>query len=102
MKTLNASAKTSIVRPVYDDDGKQPCWYAEVEREENSKDNKWRVGVVHPDGKKDEFSFKFSKVGKGKDSIERAGTGEFGIQVLDKFKEGGEKAVKEWLAQGCP
>lgn len=102
MKTLNSGVKASVVRPIIDYDNKQPCWYANIERGDSPKNHEWKVGVVHPDGKKDEYSFKCSKAGKDKDLLERMCDGNFGIELLSKFRQGGQKAVKEWLNQGCP
>lgn len=103
MKTLNASSNNNTVvrQPVIIED-KDPCWYANVEKGDSVKDNVWKVGVSHPDGTVEEYSFKFTKVGRDKDSLERASSGEFGIKLLDTFKSGGEEAVKKWLKDGCP
>lgn len=102
MKTLNTSdkVKISMVRPAYDEEGKQPCWYVSIEKGSTAKDNKWKVGVVHPTGKKDEYSFKFSRIGKDQKSLDKAASKDFGIKLLDVYKKGGQEAVEQWLKNG--
>lgn len=101
MKTLNSNAKTSVVR-MTEDNEKQPCWYADMDKGDTLKEHRWSVGVVYPDGKKDEYSFKCSKAGKDRSLLERMLSSDFGIRLLHKFRQGGRKAVKQWLDQGCP
>ena len=104
MKTLNASDNTESPEEylIFDDEGKQPCWYANVEKADTQKESEWTVGVVYPNGKKDEYCFKFSKIGRSKKAMEKAESQDFGVKLLETFKSGGQKAVDEWLKNGCP
>lgn len=105
MKTLNTGARitTTSIKPT-PEDGKLPCWYADFEKGEKRKDCVWKVGVKRDGQQKEEFSFKASKAGDIKDDEEwnKITSPDFAITLLDKYKAGGQKAVKEWLNRGCP
>ena len=105
MKTLNTGSRvTSVsVKPV-SEDSKMPCWYADFEKGEKRKDCVWKVGVKRDGEQNEEFTFKASKAGDTTDDAqwEQITSPDFAIKLLDKYKTGGQKAVKEWLKQGCP
>ena len=105
MITLNSKTGSFVsanMQPI-DTEDKQPCWYADIERGSNRKEYKWKVGCKY-DGKDDQYSFKFSKVGNVNDENfwERISGVDFAIELIDLFREGGQKAVKEWVDGGCP
>ena len=100
MKTLNSNTMI-VVKPV-NSDGRMPCWYADWEQGKTRKGCSWKVGVKGDT--KEEYSFKASKVGDVNDDEiwNRLKSKEFAVDLMGKFKNGGQKAVKEWIKQGCP
>jgi len=103
MKTLNSSSKMSAVKtPSAFDDCRMPCWYADFEKGKTRKSYTWKVGVKSD--KKDEYSFKASKIGNvnDEDVWKRINSPEFAVDLIGKFRDGGREAVKEWVDAGCP
>ena len=99
MKTLNSRSGSFVLSaqtPV-DIDGRYPCFYANIE------DYKWKVGCKH-DGKTDEYSFKFSKLGNVNDSDfwDEVTSHHFAIKLIELFRQGGQKSVKKWIQDGRP
>lgn len=84
-------------------DDRQPCWYADIELATKRKDYKWKVGCKQ-DGKTEEYSFKISKAGdvNNSDFWQRVTGIDFATELIDLFREGGQKSVKEWIKNGCP
>jgi len=108
MRTLNIKTNSSLLaiptsKPPISVDDKQPCWYADMENASKRKDYKWKVGCKH-EGKTDEYSFKISKAGDvNNDKFWKRATGvDFAIELIDLFKHGGAKAIKDWIKNGCP
>jgi len=104
MRTLNSKAGSLVSanqRPI-DIEDKQPCWYADMERGD-SRDYRWKVGCKH-DGKDEEYSFKISKAGDVDDDEfwTRATGVDFATELIDLYRQGGQRAVKEWIKNGCP
>ncbi len=104
MKTINSieEINTEIVENILPrDDSRQPCWYVEFEKR-SGKTSKWKVGVKSDD-KNDEFSFSLSAI---KDYEDEQWTKvislEFATSLLSLYRNGGKKAVKEWISDGCP
>ena len=84
-------------------DDRQPCWYADMEQALKKKDYKWKVGCKQ-DGKTEEYSFKVSKAGDVNDSNfwDRVTGIDFASELIDLFRQGGQKSVKDWIRNGCP
>lgn len=105
MRALNSKSGNFIpVSPVLKaGDEKQPCWYADIEQASKRKDYKWKVGCKQ-DGKTEEYSFKISKAGDvtNGDFWTRATGIDFATELIDLFREGGQKSVKDWIRNGCP
>ena len=107
MRTLNVKAGSlhSVPKTTASSftDDKQPCWYADMERADKKKDYKWKVGCKH-EGKTEEYSFKLSKAGDVNDDKfwQRATDVDFALQLIDMFKQGGAKAIRAWIKNGCP
>lgn len=109
MRALNSKAGSFVSSDVLiedtatDIDGRYPCWYANVEQAARRKDYKWKVGCKH-DGKTDEYSFKFSKLGNIKDEERwnEITSTDFAIKLIELFRQGGQKTVKKWVQDGCP
>jgi hypothetical protein len=109
MRVINKSQKLECIEkmatsasPPIDLTDKQPCWYVEIEKREAREKAKWKVGVKHA-SKTDEYSFKISKAGDIKDDKfwARATSKEFAIKLLELYKTGGRKAVRDWVNSGC-
>jgi hypothetical protein len=92
----------AAVAAVMDTD-RQPCWYVQVEKAEEQKDYSWKVGVKG-NAHSEEHEFKFSEIGKSNDTEtwNLASSPNFPFNILEKFKIGGKKAVKDWFKNGCP
>ena len=62
----------------------------------------WKVGVKGDAS--EEYSFKASKVGDvDNDKVwDRVRSKEFVVDLVDRFKDGCHKSVKEWIKDGCP
>jgi len=104
MRALNSKAGTFVSNQrAIDIEDKQPCWYADMERGPKRKDYKWKVGCKH-DGNTDEYSFKISKAGDIDDDEfwSRATSVDFAAELIDLFRNGGQKSVKDWVKNGCP
>ena len=105
MKTLNSKAGSfiSAIPLLTNNEDRQPCWYADMERGGNRQDYKWTVGRKY-DGQVDEYSFSISKAGDiGNDDFWDRATGlDFATDLIDLFKDGGQKSVKKWIKSGCP
>jgi len=105
MRTLNIKAGNTSLSTINTDfpEDRQPCWYADMEQASKRKDYRWKVGRKH-DGKNDEYSFKISKAGDVSDErFWQHATGvDFATELIDLFKNGGSRAVKDWVKQGCP
>ena len=105
MKTLNSrdGSLVPITHLVLNDEDRQPCWYANIERGDKRKDYKWKVGCKS-DGQTDEYSFEISKAGDINDGEfwERATGLDFATKLIDLFKSGGQKSIKHWVKNGCP
>lgn len=104
MRTLNSKAGSlvSTNKRAIDIEDKQPCWYADIERGAKRKDYKWKIGCNH-DGNAEEYSFKISKAGDVDDDEfwARATGVDFATELIDLFREGGQKAIKDWVKNGC-
>jgi len=104
MRALNskAGAFVSSQGPVNIED-KQPCWYADMERGAKRKDYKWKVCCKH-DGDTDEYSFKISRAGDVNDDgfWDRATSVDFASELIELFRDGGQKSVRDWIKHGCP
>lgn len=100
MKTLNSGMKMSTMTNLNDEH--MPCWYANFEPGKTRKGSVWKVGVNGE--KKEEHSFKASKFGDiSKDTVwKHIHSVDFAVELINKFREGGQKAVKRWISQGCP
>jgi len=79
---------------------KQPCWYVKINKTED--DCYWKVGVKSRTHN-EEHEFKLSDLSKSqaKDISESISTSDFPIKLLDKFRNGGKKGVKDWFKNGC-
>ena len=111
MKTINSNQNelfsntdgSSMTVGMIMDTDRQPCWYVQVEKAEEQKDYSWRVGIkgsTHTE----EHEFKFSEIGKSNDTEtwNLVSSPNFPFKLLEKFKVGGKKAVKDWFKNGCP
>jgi hypothetical protein len=89
----------------YVDLERMPCTYVELERAEKRKDWKWKVGCKFFGAANDvEYSFKVSKAGDTDNEkfwLRTTGV-DFAVELIDVFRDGGERAVKEWISNGCP
>lgn len=105
MKVLNSKSGSFVSTQKLDIDmeDKQPCWYADMERGPKRTDYKWKVGCSH-EGNVDEYSFAISKVGDVHDDEfwNRMTSIDFATELIDTFRNGRQKAVREWLRNGCP
>ena len=105
MKVLNSKSGSfvSIQQIDIDIEEKQPCWYADMERGPKRKDYKWKVGRKY-EGEVDEYSFSISKAGdiNDEDFWQRATGIDFATELIDLFRAGGQKAIQEWIRNGCP
>ena len=100
MKTINSMEEinTDTINTILPDMDRQPCWYVEFEKQFL----KWKVGVKS-NAKTDEFSFALSTIKNYKDeNLVRITSLEFATTLLSHFRNGGRKAVKEWISDGCP
>jgi len=103
MKTLNIESNsiesTSFEDPEY---SKQPCWYVDINKSEKKKDYKWKIGIKNTE-QNEEFECKFSEISSNNHSIwDRIRDNAFAIELLQKFKMGGESAIRDWFKHGCP
>lgn len=82
------------------DADRQPCWYIEVNK--NSQDHSWKIGVKSRNHN-EEYEFKSSEISKSRndETTEIIDAQDFPIKLLDKFKAGGKKAVRDWFKNGC-
>lgn len=105
MRTLNSKSGsfTSINAAKIPVEDKQPCWYADIEQATKKKDYKWKVGCKKG-GKTEEYSFKISNAGdvNNSDFWQRATGIDFATELIDLFRDGGQKSIKEWIKNGCP
>lgn len=105
MRALNSKSGsfTSINSTKINVEDKQPCWYADIEQASKRKDYRWKVGCKC-DGKTDEYSFKISKAGdvNNNDFWQRVTGIDFATELIDLFRDGGQKSIKEWIKNGCP
>lgn len=104
MRTLNSKAGSfTLNQIVVDIEDKQPCWYAQQERGTSRHDYKWKVGRKH-EGEVDEYSFSVSKAGdvNDEDFWKRVTSQDFAVELIDLFRKGGQKAIKDWVNNGCP
>ncbi|KKM21183.1 hypothetical protein LCGC14_1638060 [marine sediment metagenome] len=105
MRTLNIRAGSTLLSTINTNfpEDKQPCWYADMEQVNKREDYKWKVGCKY-DGKNDEYSFKISKAGDVNNERfwQRATGVDFATELIDLFKNGGSKAIENWVKQGCP
>lgn len=92
-KSMLAGVRNSIN---VGDDGSSPCWYV------NREDDEWIVGVAYPGGDSDEYSLKQPLSGKNKKLASRMLEENFALDLLDTFKDGGQRAVEEWVKKNCP
>ena len=107
MRTLNIKAgSTSLLTAnlfTNFPEDRQPCWYADIEQANSRKNYKWKVGRKY-EGDNDEYSFKISKAGDvdNEKFWERATGVDFAAELIDLFRDGGTKAIKDWIKKGCP
>ena len=93
----------AVVPLMTNDEDRQPCWYADMERGPKRTDYKWKVGRKH-DGRVDEYEFSISKAGDVNDNEfwGRATGLDFALELIDLFKNGGQNYVKKWIKNRCP
>lgn len=113
MRTINSNTNElfsdledgsiTIAATVVVDSDRQPCWYVQVDRAEKQKDHSWKVGVKG-NTHNEEHEFKFSEISKSNDmeTWNIVNSPNFPFKLLEKFKVGGKKAVKDWFKNGCP
>jgi len=104
MKTINkGSINLMRVRLPLREDDHAPYYYANIEKNENRKKWKWKVGCKYQ-GATEEYSFELSKIGDiNNEEVWRKITGlEFATELIDLFRDGGEVVVKNWVKNGCP
>lgn len=101
MKTINSleDINTETVNTILQQDAdRYPCWYVEFDKQLL----KWKVGVKS-NAKNDEFAFALSSIKNYKDEqLNRVTSLEFATTLLSSYRDGGKKAVKEWISDGCP
>lgn len=105
MKTLNSKSGSFIsTTPVVStNEDRQPCWYVYAEHGDKRKEYKWKVGCKIG-GQTDDYSFEISRVGDVNDDefwIRATGL-DFATELIDLFKNGGQKSVERWIKNGCP
>ena len=109
MRTINISKEEIYVETIGEnlilaetiDSDTQPCWYVDVDKSDKD-DCSWKVGIKSKNYN-EEYEFRFSEIGKTrtKETIESVNDPNFPIKLLDKFKSGGKRAVKDWFKNGC-
>lgn len=102
MKTINSMEEinTDTVENILQqqDANRQPCWYVEFDKVLL----KWKAGVKS-NAKNDEYSFAVSSIKNYKDDqLNKVTSLEFAVSLLNFYRDGGKKAVKEWISDGCP
>lgn len=97
MKALNTKTGNFVSSTVvpYDIEDRHPCWYANLDK--SGDIDVWVVGRKH-EGQKNEFVFELADV----EDLPHSTSKEFGIKLIDIFREGGSKSVKKWISNGCP
>jgi hypothetical protein len=77
------------------EDLRYPCWFVRFESSPDRNKSKWIVGVIF-DRQKKEYSFNLSLMGDLNDLNfwNRLISLDFALDLLDKYKKGGEAEVK--------
>lgn len=76
------------------DDNYQPCWYAEYSKETLE----WKVGVKSKI-KNDEYLVSITSIKNYQNQLDKIKSLEFGVSLLELYKKGGKKAVKNWISK---
>lgn len=111
MKTINinstpksniANTRISMATGPEPED-RQPCWYANLDEASDRPKATWTVGIKEEGEDKREYSFRPSKAGDVTDDEfwQRITSPDFAVELIDTFRGGGEKAVKDWIKNGC-
>ena len=98
---LSLSSKIRLMSPhkFYTDRDKNPCWYAEIQKADKRRQLKWRVGVKYL-GETEDCCVGVTSFDVNADDVWAYVTSQkFAEQLLELFKTGGKKAVKEWLKE---
>ena len=97
--TLSNKIRLMEQRRFYTDRDKNPCWYVEAQKSDKRRQFKWKVGVKYL-GETEEYLFGVTGFDVNDDLIwNNIVSQSFAEQLLDVFKSGGKKAVKEWLKE---
>lgn len=109
MKTINIkntvtpSITGKTIVAAVDPEEKQPCWYANLNSDDGRSKAVWTVGVKREGEDAQEYSFKLSKAGDVDDDEfwKYITSPDFAVELINLFRVGGEKAVVDWVKNGC-
>lgn len=76
------------------EDNYQPCWYAEY----NKETIEWKVGVKSKTNN-DEYLFTANSVKNYQNHLDKIKSLDFGLALLESYKKGGKKAVKNLISK---
>ena len=98
---LTLSSKIRQINPRYffTDREKLPCWYVEAVPSDKRRQFKWKVGVKFR-GETEEYTQGVTVFDTSNDEVWTYVTSQsFALKLLNLFKSGGKKAIKDWLKE---
>jgi hypothetical protein len=84
-------------RRFFSDAADQPCWIVEFQKADRRRQCKWKVGVHYMGEKEEHLVGLTSFEVENNDVWSNLTSKQFAIDLLDIFKSGGIKSVKEWV-----